>query len=250
MPEDTFKDHFSTRSADYATYRPTYPASFVATLANLATAHDAALDCGCGNGQLTTMLADHFAQVIGTDASAAQVEQAIPHARVTYRVAPAEASQQPDSSIDLLTVAQAVHWFDLPAFYAEAKRIIKPGGAIAISSYGICTLDGPAGKVFSRFYAETLATFWPPERKLVEGGYRDLPFPFTEITVPATTMTENWTLQQVLGYADTWSAVRNMEKAQGRAGFEEFVAQMSHAWGAPEQTQRISWPIHVRAGRL
>jgi SAM-dependent methyltransferase len=245
-----FKDHFSTRSADYATYRPTYPRRLLAFLKSLTTRHDLALDCGCGAGQLSILLTDGFQRVIATDASPQQIEHAKPHPRVEYRVAPAESSGLPEHSVDLVTVAQAAHWFDLDAFYKEVQRILRPDGAIALITYGVIEADGEVGRILGQFYHEVLGPFWPPERRHVETGYRDLPFSFQELAPPAIAMTAEWTLSETLGYIDTWSAVRQAEAQLGRQPFEQFSTDLTAAWGDPETRREIRWPLSLRAGRI
>jgi len=160
-----FKDHFSTRSAEYAAYRPTYPRALVDFLADAAPGTELALDCGCGTGQLSVLLGERFAHVVATDASEKQIENAEPHARVAYRVAPAEASGLGDSSADLVVAAQAAHWFDLPAFYAEARRVARPRGLVALVTYGIIEMDEPVDAVVKHFYWKVVGPYWPPERR-------------------------------------------------------------------------------------
>jgi SAM-dependent methyltransferase len=161
---NTFKDHFSSASDRYAAYRPDYPAALFAWLAGLCAERELAWDCATGSGQAALGLAPHFRRVVATDASAEQVRHAAPHPLIDYRVAPAEASGLADHSVDLVTVAQAAHWFDLPRFYAEAARVLKPGGAIAVWGYGRMLLPGEMDGLFQRFYAKTVGPYWPPER--------------------------------------------------------------------------------------
>lgn len=244
-----FKDHFSARASDYAQYRPGYPPELIGYLASLAPGKDLALDCGCGTGQLSVLLAEAFGQVVATDASIQQIANAEPHAAVEYRVAPAETSGLDDGSADLVTVAQAAHWFDLDAFYAEVRRVLKPKGVIALVTYGVIKANGEVGRVLDDFYYDVLGAFWPPERRHVESGYREFVFPFAEIAPPAFAMTANWSLAEVLGYVDTWSAVRNIEKVLGRAPYEQFASALTEAWGDPAQRRDIRWPLSLRIGR-
>src|SRR3954454_13612685 len=147
-----FKDHFSSRAADYAAYRPTYPPELVDYLASVCPTSNLALDCGCGTGQLAVLLADRFKRVIATDASTQQIENAEPRERVTYRVAPAERSDLPDASADLVVAAQAAHCFDRPAFYAEARRVGRPGAVLALVTYGVMRGDAVVNPVIQNFY--------------------------------------------------------------------------------------------------
>lgn len=245
-----FKDHFSTRSAEYAAHRPTYPRALVEALADCCRSTEAALDVGCGNGQLSVLLADRFRQVTATDASAAQVEQAQPHEGVAYRVAPAERCSLPDGSVDLVTAAQAAHWFDLPAFYAEARRVARPGAVLALVTYGVMRMDGPADDVVQHFYWKVAGPYWPPERRHVEAGYRSLDFPFEEIALPPLAIEVAWRRDDLVGYVDTWSAVRAMEKAIGRDPLDAFVQDLAAVWPDTDERRRVRFPLAVRAGRI
>lgn len=243
-----FKDHFSERAAGYASYRPHYPPELAAWLASIAPRREVAWDVACGSGQLSTLLGDHFQTVVATDASAAQIGQAQPHANVEYRVEPAEATSLADDSIDLITVAQAAHWFNLPPFYREARRVGRPGAAIALVAYGIAHIDPEVDRVVDGFYSGDLEGFWPPERSHIETGYRDLEFPFARIDAPSFDMRVTWTADQMLGYIHTWSAVRAMEAKNGSAVTERFTGQLRQVWGP--DARLVTWPIVVLAGRV
>ena len=245
-----FKDHFSTHSAGYAAYRPTYPVALVDYLAGLCAHRGVALDVGCGTGQLSVLLAERFEHVIATDASAQQIEKASGHAKVGYRAAPAEYSGLPDHSVDLITVAQAAHWFDLQAFYAEARRVGKPGAGLALITYGVIQADPEIDPVIQHFYKDVVGPYWPPERRHVEEGYRSLPFPFDELAAPALAIEVRWKAPELIGYADTWSAVRGAEKALGREPIERFRRDLLAAWGDPERRRTIRFPLSLRVARL
>jgi SAM-dependent methyltransferase len=245
-----FKDHFSSRAAAYAAHRPTYPAALVDHLAGLAPARDRALDCGCGTGQLSVLLAERFAEVVATDASAAQVANATPHPGVRYRVAPAEQSGLADGSVDLVTVAQAAHWLDLDAFYAEARRVARPGAILALVTYGIMQVEGGPGPVVDHFYHAVAGPHWPPERRHVETGYRSLPFPVPDLPTPDLAITVSWALADLIGYVETWSAVRALEAASGRTPVERFHAALAEGWGDPAARRNVRWPLALRLGRL
>lgn len=250
MSDTPFKDHFSSAAVGYAAHRPTYPATLADHLAALAPARDLALDCGCGNGQLSVLLAERFGRVVGTDASAGQIARATPRPNLAYRVAPAQESGLPPASVDLVTVAHAAHWFDLDAFYAEARRIGRPGAVLALIAYGVLRLEGGPGEVVADFYGRVLGRHWPPERVHVERGYRDLPFPFAEIGPPALSIEVDWSLADLVGYVDTWSALRSLERAEGRGAFERFRRALGEAWGAPESRRQIVFPLALRLGRI
>ena len=245
-----FKDHFSERSADYASYRPTYPPALVDALADRCPASGTALDVGCGTGQLSVLLAERFDEVVASDASAAQIAAATPHPRVRYVVAPAEASGLPDASVDLVVAAQAAHWFDLQAFYADARRVAKPGALIALVTYGTLDLDPPLGAPAQRFYRDVAGPYWPPERRHVEDGYRSFEFPFPDVALPKLAIVVSWDRDAFFGYVDTWSAVRGLEKAQGRAPVEAFRHEIAALWPDAAQRREVRFPLSVRAGRI
>lgn len=246
----SFKDHFSASSAGYAVYRPTYPRELVDYLAGLCADTDVALDVGCGTGQLSVLLAGRFQRVSATDASAQQIEKAEPHERVEYRVAQAENSGLADHSVDLITAAQAAHWFDLPAFYAEARRVGKVGAVLALISYGVVHADAEIGPLIDHFYEAVLGPYWPPERRHVEVGYRSLDFPFHELSAPPMAIEVAWSLSDFMGYVDTWSAVRAVEKALGREPIEAFQRELTRAWGDPEMRRIIRFPLSLRVAKL
>lgn len=248
-----FKDHFSDRSGSYAAYRPTYPPALVERLAGLCRATDAAWDVGCGNGQLSVLLAKKFDRVIATDASAGQVAKAQPAAGVEYLAASAERSGLADASVDLVVAAQSAHWFDLPAFYAEVRRVSRPDGVVALVCYEKCVIDGGGliDAAVERLYTGVLGPFWPPERRLVETGYATLPFPFDEFppgAAPAMQMVEHWTCDRLLGYVGTWSAVRAAEKAGVRDVLGHFAAELAAAWPIVCEAKPVVWPLSVRVG--
>ncbi|WP_369805409.1 methyltransferase domain-containing protein [Sphingobium sp. EM0848] len=245
-----FKDHFSEGSAGYATHRPTYPMRLIDELAAISPGHGFALDCGCGNGQLSVLLAERFDRVEATDASAAQIAEAQPHPHVHYRTALAEQSGLPDAGVDLITVAQAAHWLDLDAFYAEARRVARPNAVLALITYGLWHVEGDVDPIVQHFYKKVIAPYWPPERRHVEEGYRNLPFPFREITLPPMTIEVAWRLEDVIGYVRTWSAVRAARKALGRTPVESFALNLGEAWGDPDVPRQIIWPLSLRAGRI
>lgn len=250
MTTAPFKDHFSSGSDGYAAYRPSYPLELIDELSSISPGTGRALDCGCGTGQLSVLLAERFDEVVATDASAAQIAAAEPREGVIYRTAQAQDSGLPESSVDLITVAQAAHWLDLPALYAEARRIARPQAAIALITYGVLHLDGEADRHLQHFYYQTVAAYWPPERRHVETGYRELPFPFTPLEVPAQVIEVHWDLPQLIGYLNTWSAVKAAHKALGVNPVEALALQLAGEWGDPATRRRITWPLTVRAGRI
>jgi len=243
-----FKDHFSAASDRYAAYRPDYPAALFAWLAGLCAERDAAWDCATGSGQAALGLAPYFRRVVASDASAEQIRHAEPHAGIEYRVAPAEASGLADCSVDLVTVAQAAHWFGLPRFYAEVARVLKPGGVLALWGYGRMVLPGGMDAPFRRFYAETVGPWWPPERALIDDAYRSLDFPFADIQPPALAIEVEWALPRLLDYLSTWSAVKRYQAEKKHDPLPALMAELLHAWGTPETVRQLEWPLFLRVG--
>lgn len=244
-----FKDHFSTASERYAAFRPDYPAALYDWLAGQCPARKAAWDCATGSGQAARGLAPHFGQVVATDASAEQIRHAPPHAGITYRVAPAEASGLPDRSVDLVTVAQAAHWFDLPRFYDEVRRVLTPGGVLALWGYGRMVLPGRLDAPFQHFYRETVGPYWPPERALIDDAYRSLVFPFDAFTAPPFAIRVNWTLPRLMDYLSTWSAVKRYQAALGSNPLPALQAELTPLWGDAAVPRELAWPLFMRVGR-
>lgn len=245
-----FSDHFASVARHYADSRPTYPPVLFDWLASQCGEHGLAWDCGAGSGQASLELARHFSRVIATDASAAQIAQAAPHPRIEYRVAPAEESGLEECSADLVIVAQALHWFDLDRFYAEVRRVLKPGGVIAVWSYGVQEVENDAvNAIVQHFYAQEVGPYWPPERHHVETGYRELPFPFTPIAVPPFAMQLQWTLGHLLDYFRSWSATAAYVKAKGSDPVAALEPRLKACWGDPAQQRTVTWPLALLAGR-
>lgn len=248
----TFKDHFSGHATDYAAFRPTYPPELFAWVAGLPAERRLAWDCATGSGQAAVALAEHFPRVAATDASAAQIAHAVPHPRVEYGVAPAEASGLADGSVDLVTVAQALHWFDFDRFYAEVRRVLAPGGALAVWSYDLARFDPAVDRLVHRLARDTVGPYWPPERRWVDEEYRTLPFPFApseQLPVPAFHLEERWDLARFAAYLRTWSAVVRFRAATGRDPVAELEEELAAAWGDPLEVKAVRWPLHVRAAR-
>jgi ubiquinone/menaquinone biosynthesis C-methylase UbiE len=242
-----FKDHFSKQAAGYARFRPRYPQKLFDYLGSIAPSRQVAWDCGTGNGQAAVGLASVFDRVIATDASEKQIANAQSHERVEYRVAPAENSGIGSATIDLIMVAQALHWFDLDRFYAEARRVLKAGGILAASAYNLLHVESAIDEVVNRYYYKVVGRFWPPERKLVE-QFADLPFPFHKVDAPRFEMTAQWNLDHLLGYLQTWSSTQLFIAANGSDPLEQIVAELRAAWGDSQRTRNVNWPLVLRIG--
>jgi len=217
-------------------------------LGTIAPSRQLAWDCGTGSGQAAVGLASAFDRIIATDASEKQIANTQSYDRVEYRVAPAENSGIGSKTIDLIMVAQALHWFDRDRFYAEARRVLKADGILAASAYNLLHIEKPIDEVVNRYYYQVVGPFWPPERRLVE-QFADLPFPFQEIDAPRFEMTAHWNLHHLLGYLGTWSSSQRFIAAKGSNPLEQIFDALSRTWGEPGQTRTISWPIVIRIGR-
>ncbi|MFL6621765.1 MAG: class I SAM-dependent methyltransferase [Sulfurifustaceae bacterium] len=245
-----FKDHFSAQSASYAKYRPGYPDALFDWLATLTDAHDVAWDVGTGSGQAALGLARHFAKVIATDPAEAQLRSAVAHPHILYRVLPAEQTDFSDASVDLITVAQALHWFDFDRFYAEVRRVLKPAGTIAVWTYGLIEISPAIDILVRRLHDDVVGRYWPPERQHVIDRYRKIPFPFPEVQAPAFALSADWTLDDLIGYFGTWSGLQRYVKALGRDPVDAIRAALTQAWGKSSARRTVTWPLHLRVGRL
>lgn len=242
-------DHFSAQAAAYAEFRPTYPDALGEWLATVAPSPIRVWDCATGSGQAAVMLARHFQDVIATDASATQLANAARHERITYRVASADHSGLADASCDVVTVAQAAHWFLLSDFYAEAARVLRPGGLLAVWGYARLTSDSPeVDALVHHFQYTQLNGFWPAGREYVDDEYRSLPFPWPAVVTPRFEMTAHWTRDQLLGYISSWSAVERYRRTTGTDPLPGLEAQTKDIWRDASDVRTIRWPLFVRAG--
>jgi ubiquinone/menaquinone biosynthesis C-methylase UbiE len=242
-----FPDHFSQQSTNYARYRPSYPAALYEFLASLTPGHDRAWDVGTGNGQAAIGLARHFRSVIATDPSEKQIALAQPHKRVTYRVATAEHSELEDQSIDLITVALAVHWFDLDRFYAEVRRVLNPDCIIAVWCYGLTKITPEVERVMGCMRTMCWAGS-APQIHWVNEHYQTLPFPFDEVTAPEFAAEAIWSLTDLFGYLSSWSAAQEYRTARGADPLDVKRTDFAAAWG--ENADRlVRWPLYLRVGK-
>ena len=245
-----FKDHFSDGSAGYSRYRPDYPDEMFEWLASQAPARGDAWDSATGSGQAAAGLARRFGSVIATDASEKQIRNAEAHSGVRYLVSLSEQAPLRGASLDLIFVSQALHWFDLTAFYAEVERVARPAALLAVCTYNVMEIDSALDEIVGAFYGDVLSDFWPPERRHVERGYRDLPFPFEEIEAPAFALWKDWDLRRLLGYVDTWSALRQYRLRTGNDPLPQFARRVEECWGRSSLSRRVTWPLSLRVGRV
>jgi SAM-dependent methyltransferase len=244
-----FKDLFSIQASDYAKFRPNYPESLFTYLASIAPTGNLVWDCGTGNGQAAVKLATHFHAVTATDPSEKQLLSAEKNSRVTYKQASAEEAPFQDKTVDLITAAQAFHWFKHEQFFREVKRVLKPQGVLAIWSYNLCEITPTVDEIVRKFYGETLGPYWEKERRLVEEGYRNCIFPMTELTAPRFEMKAEWSFEHFIGYLSTWSSVQTYIKKNGENPVEKVAPALKEAWGN-EKTLSITWELSTRIGRV
>lgn len=246
----SFKDHFSGHSDLYAQARPLYPDALFAWVARQAPARVCAWDAGCGNGQASVALARHFERVLATDPSERQIAQAVADPRVEYRAEPAEHTSLAARSADAVTVAQALHWFDLDAFVREVRRVARPGALFAAWSYANCTVTPAVDAIVTELYDGVLGPYWPPERALVDEGYASLALPFAPVAAPAFEMRVDWSAAQFLAYLASWSAAQRHRKATGEDAVAAVADEMYAAWGDAAQPRAVRWTLAIRAARL
>ena len=252
------KDNFSGHASDYARYRPTYPEALFTFIYEQLSHFGAAWDCGTGNGQVAARLAERFDHVYATDLSANQLAQAPDRPNVTYRVQRAEDASFEAQTLDLVTVAQAIHWFDFEAFYATVNRVLKPDGLLAVWGYTLLTVNEAVDAIVRHLHSGTLDTYWDPERTYVDARYQTIPFPFeecrpaecrpAEIATPEFTQSISWTFTDLIGYLNTWSAVRHYQQREGQNPVSRIEADLQRAWGKAEQ-QTVRVPVFLRLGK-
>ena len=243
-----FSDHFAFAARSYASHRPRYPDALFDWLASVSSRRERAWDCGTGNGQAAVALAGHFEQVVASDPSSAQLASADRVAGVHYVAMTAEQCALRAHSVDLVTVAQALHWFDPQRFFAQVHHVLRPGGSLAVWSYGLLSMDPAVDALLRRFYFDVLGPFWPVERLLVDSGYAGIELPYAETSVPHFTMEATWSLARLIGYVSTWSAVGRYRTATGEDPIPAFAHDLRAAWGM-DDTRRARWPLVVRLGR-
>lgn len=245
-----FKDYFSGVSTSYRDFRPHYPEELFEHLADIAPSRATAWDCATGNGQAARLLVRYFDRVIATDASASQVKNAETVERVTYRVEPAESTGIETQSVDLVAVAQALHWFDLSAFEQEVRRVCKGRAVLAVWSYALLQSKPSVDTVIEKLYNDMLGDYWTVERRIVEQGYKDVLFPFEPLESPPFAMRAQWSLDHMLGYLSTWSAAKRYKDRNGEDPVALIANELTHAWGDPQSRLDVSWPLTVKLWRL
>lgn len=241
------KDNFSSNSDKYSLYRPGYPEELFQYLNDLLIEKQRVWDCGTGNGQVASRLAEFLPEVYATDISEQQLNHAIKKDNITYSIQPAESTNFPDQYFDLITIAQAIHWFDFQAFYKEVGRVLKPTGYIAVIGYSLFRSNPETENVIDHMYREILGEYWDPERQYLEDNYRNIPFPFREIETPEFELSQRWSFERLIGYLNTWSAVKHYKKATGNNPIELVHQDLQRSFG---KEGRVIFPILFRVGML
>jgi SAM-dependent methyltransferase len=249
-----FEDHFSSLASVYAQYRPRYPEALYAYLARQVCPGqdfcDLAVDCATGNGQAALGLAQHFKRVVALDAGQGQLSQAAAHPRVHYLAARAEHTPLASGSADLIAAAMAVHWFDMGIFYREVRRVLRPnGGVLALWGYHHSLIDPGIDPILRDFYYKTTGPYWSPSMRWLEEKYRTLPFPFEELPAPDFDIQLDWSLNELLGFMNSWSAVKKFKEVKGYHPFTEMYDSLVEAWGDPEAARPVRLPMFFRIGR-
>lgn len=252
LTHSQLKGLFSKQASVYAQFRPSYPRALFEYLASISPGHQLAWDCATGNGQAAVKLGEFFKQVVGTDLNENQIAHAEAHPHVSYRVAPAEGSGLADGSVDVITVAQAYHWFKQEIFTQEAKRVLRPGGVIAVWCYGLARITPEIDPIIRHFCMELLKDCWEKERSYIDDFYRGIHFPFKEVKTPTFHTHVDWTLEQILGYLETWSAFQTYLKAHPNEANPlqtTYKKQLMAAWPKGSPVVRLNWELGLRVGQ-
>ncbi|HST29405.1 MAG TPA: class I SAM-dependent methyltransferase [Chthoniobacterales bacterium] len=240
-----FKDHFSKQAADYAKFRPRYPREMFEYLGTITPTRQLAWDCATGNGQAAFERANVFDRVVATDASESQIANAEPHEKVEYRTAPAEQSGLESAKFDLVLVAQGLHWLNRDRFYPEVRRVLGKSGLFAASAYNLLQTERSIKDIVGHYYYEIVGPYWPPERALIE-QFPQIPFPFPERKTPQFKIAAEWNLEHLVGYLRSWSSTQRFIAATNRNPLDQIARDLQKAWGDPQQTRRIVWPLILR----
>jgi len=243
------KHYFIHQAPVYAAFRPTYPDTLYDLIRQHIEEKNTAWDCATGNGQVAGALARFITHVQATDVSREQLAEAIILPNISYSVQPAEQTDFPAAAFDLITVGQALHWFNLPAFFQEVKRTAKPGALLAVFGYSNVTISPEIDTLFERFYNGTVGPFWDEKRRTVERHYADVSFPFQRIATEELQMTFAWTLEHFTGYLRSWSATQKFIKARGFDPVDAFAQELEGFWSTNE-IKTVAFPLFVILCRI
>lgn len=242
------KDNFSRQAGLYAKYRPTYPQELFDFIFKHIPEKKSVWDCATGNGQAATELARSFEKVYATDISAKQIDKAQLAPNIFYSVQPGERTNFPDNTFDLITISQALHWMKFDAFYTEVKRVAKPGSWIAAWMYALLKISPGIDDLIAHHHNETLGGYWDYERKYVDANYTTVPFPFEEIACPLFEIKYEWTLEELEGYLNTWSALQKFMEVNKFNPVDELIVKIGQIRSTPKM--KISFPVYLRMGKI
>lgn len=241
--------NFANNAENYRRYRPDYPDQLFHYLAMLSDNHENAWDVATGNGQAAIGLAQSFSKVYASDISTRQLENAHQRKNIKYFVGRAEQCKFPDESMDIITVAQALHWFDIDKFFAEAKRILKPGGILAVWNYQLLQINHEVDAVIRHLYENVLKNYWPNQRETLENNFSDYQFPFQTIPTPDFKVEKTWTFDQVIGYLNSWSATQNYIQQEQKNPISQLSQKLIFAWCDTNHMKKVQWPIKLTVCR-
>lgn len=245
-----FKDYFSTQADLYAQNRPKYPTVLYDFLSFHVAQKKNAWDCATGNGQVAVAIADFIENVVATDASQAQIDHAFAHPKVRYAVATAEKTDLPNAWANLITVGQALHWFDFEAFFAEVSRVAAPNALLAVWGYETCRLSRAIDAVYDKLYGSILDDYWAPERRYVENQYKTIPFPFEKLPTPDLTMEMQMGLNNFAGYLNSWSATQKYLQQNGQNPIDLVWDDLCKAWGPADKVYTARFPVFMLAAHV
>jgi SAM-dependent methyltransferase len=248
--EDNAAPDYSPFARQYALSRPGYPAGLFAYLSSLVDRHLLAWDCATGNGQAALELVKHFERVIGTDISEEQIKHAVQHPRIAYHVARSDQSGISGTSVDLITVASAIHWFDLDSFYKEVQRVLRPGGILAAWSYHVGNVESPFDRIFERFYRGILAPYFPRGAKLVDDRYETITLPGKPLEAEDFHVSATWSFDQMIAFIKSWSGTQGYMKERGEDPVAFIVEELGQIWGSRDSVHSVRWPLFMKVSRL
>lgn len=244
------KDNFSNQADLYAQFRPTYPAELYEFILRKVNHEQVAWDCATGSGQVAVELAKIFGLVEATDISQKQLNYAVPATNINYQVSLAEITPFPDNHFDLITVGQAIHWFNFDEFYKEVNRVAKPGAVIAIWGYGLIQAEKTINHAILDYYSYEIRPYWDIERVHIDNRYSDIPFPFSHVQEKSFEIQKEWTIAQLEGYLNTWSAIQNFIKQEGYNPVTHFIEKIKPLWPEGNQIMGFNFPVFLKCGTV
>jgi SAM-dependent methyltransferase len=243
-------NHFGNKAAEYSQFRPHYPAELFQYLIQLTHHQECAWDVGTGNGQAAVALSPYFNKVIATDLKQGQLDRAEKKDNISYIACPAEKTPIEDKSVDLITVAQALHWFNFDEFYQEVQRVAKPDCLVAAWCYTLISISPEIDQQINHLYSDILGDqYWPKERQYIDSAYTDIPFPFQQIKTPTFTIARSLNFSQLIGYLNTWSALQEYKtRNQNKNPLDFIIEDVQKLWGAPDKEYITHTPLYLLAG--